>query len=117
MCLSEIFIQTDGSPCLPRPLLVHTLTHCLFAEGDEAEAGSGAVDFRADGGGGRGGWSTGHGDATELELDFLMVAFSSAVNTTPPERIRQVCSCLELEDMSHVCLSNAVRPAVRGEEL
>lgn len=40
---------------------------------------------------GWGGASSGSADAVELEVDFLMVAFSAAVNTTPTERIRQVC--------------------------
>lgn len=40
------------------------------------------------------GWaSSGSADAVELEVEFLMVAFSAAVNTTPTERIRQVCAC------------------------
>ena len=40
------------------------------------------------------GWgaSSGSAGAVELDVDFLMVAFSAAVNTTPTERIRQVCA-------------------------
>ncbi|CAM9333401.1 unnamed protein product [Laminaria digitata] len=51
----------------------------------------------ADGGGfggggegaGGGGWAGG-ADGVELDLGFLMVAFSAAVNTTPTERIQQL---------------------------
>ncbi len=45
---------------------------------------------------GAGGWDSGSGESggaagpVELEVEFLMVAFSAAVNTTPAERIRQV---------------------------
>lgn len=46
-------------------------------------------------GSGDGGWanSGGSADAVELEVEFLMVAFSAAVNTTPAERMQQVHTC------------------------
>lgn len=47
---------------------------------------------RPDGVSGEGGWDNNSADPVELELEFLMVAFSAAVNTTPEERLRQVCA-------------------------
>ncbi|CBN79564.1 conserved unknown protein [Ectocarpus siliculosus] len=40
--------------------------------------------------GGVGGWASSSADAVELEIEFLMVAFSAAVNTRPAERMRQL---------------------------
>lgn len=55
-------------------------SHGVSGEGDGYEGGGGR--------GGGDGWTS--VDAVELDLGFLMVAFSVAVNTTPAERIQQV---------------------------
>lgn len=47
---------------------------------------------RPDGASEEGGWDSNNADVVELEVEFLMVAFSAAVNTTPEERLRQVCA-------------------------
>eukprot|EP00904_Undaria_pinnatifida_P008329 jgi/Undpi1/4626/HiC_scaffold_18.g07980.m1 len=54
--------------------------HGVSGEGDGYEGGGGR--------GGGDGWTS--VDAVELDLGFLMVAFSVAVNTTPAERIQQL---------------------------
>lgn len=51
-----------------------------------AEVGSSTGWAGWDGGAG----GAGETSAEELDLDFLMVTFSAAVNTRPSERIRQV---------------------------
>ncbi|CAN0428523.1 unnamed protein product, partial [Hapterophycus canaliculatus] len=106
----EFVRHVTSSGLLPEPLSMgflldrmaltaaaHTGILGAAARGEEeASLCSGGFE---DGSGGRGGWgdssgssgsSGGSADAVELEVEFLMVAFSAAVNTTPAERIRQV---------------------------
>eukprot|EP00903_Cladosiphon_okamuranus_P011178 g10549.t1 len=57
------------------------------------------------------GWAGGgSADTVELEVEFLMVAFSSAVNTTPTERMRQ------LWDMAREQQAAGVGGADEGQE-
>lgn len=57
-------------------------------EAEAADGGDMAGAGFGEGAAGGSGWMD--ADAVELDLGFLMVAFSAAVNTTPSERIRQV---------------------------
>lgn len=58
------------------------------AGGGLGESGGGGGAYGDGGGGEDARWRD--ADVTELDLRFLMVAFSAAVNTTPTERIQHV---------------------------